>query len=219
MRVLMVGVQEAIRLGGLLQQFGSCDAFPDILGRMGLRDHFSLKMRDSVRNDCKRLDGVLANSQQREDEYIKCKSAQSSAQELDRLSDQCSLARGQLEEEVRQFGRVQVISQAEPGWYPLDELTMALVGNGVGAEPARIVSRLREHGVYTVGLYAGDCETFADVVLPAGAAAAMSEQTMIGLLERLLRRRTASARGEAAGQSAAMQWLPHSLPLLLNEQF
>lgn len=218
MRVLIVGVQEVIRLGGLLQQFGSHDEFPDILGRMSLRDHFSLKMRNCVRNDCQRLDGVLVSSQQCEDEYIKGKAARPSAPELDRLSDQCSLARGRLEEEVRKFGRVQVISQTEPGWYPLDALTMAIVGNGSDAEPARVVSRLCEHGVFTVGLYTGDCGTFADAVLPAGAAAVMNEQTMIELLERLLKRRTDAAAKETA-QPAAMQWLPHSLLLLLKEQF
>lgn len=218
MRVLIVGVQEEIRLGSLLQQFGSRGEFPDILGRMSSRDHFSLRMRDCVRNDCKRLDGVLVSSQQCEDEYINGQAARSSAQELNRLSDQCSLARGRLEEEVRQFGRVQVISQTELGWYPLDELTMALVGNDSEAEPARIVSGLREHGVFTVCLYSGDCGTFADAVLPEGAAAVMNEQTMIELLERLLKRRIDAAT-KATAQSVASKWLPHSLLLLLKEQF
>jgi hypothetical protein len=214
----MIGVRQAERLSMLLQQFEGRDRFPDILERTGRTDEISRRIRPFAEADCKRLEAALHDLQIAESEYQRGKAGSVSGSSRDNLSDRCTRARNALETIVREFGRVQVLNHADLGWIPttLETVTIVLVGDRyTGQTASQVVSTIAAQGIFTLGVYGSESDvggSFADQVLLAGAVAAMSEETLASMLESIL------ARRQTGSPSVLMEWLPHSLPLLLRER-
>lgn len=218
MRVLMIGVRQEERLTTLLEMFGSRDEFPDILIRTGRSDLVSRRLRHHAETDCKRLEAALQSLQSSEDRYLKCKAAGTNRSDLDSATDRCTKDRNRLESIVQEFGRVQIVNHADAGWIPLplESISMSIVGDRqTGKSPSQLVTEISQQDIFTIGIYARESDTsksFADEVLSSGAAAAMSEDTLATMLESILTKR----RNDSS--SPVMEWLPHSLPLLLRER-
>lgn len=220
MRVLMSGLSsEAQRK--LSQLFGKLSN-PQPLNMVSekLADESTLALRlDQVLKGPRLTLAVLQERLRKaQSEFEQARSASTHGSELDALSDRCTAARNAINQFASEFGSVQISTadQLDVGSIGTQDTAFVLVGGNCERDPSGKLKLLSAHGIFTLSIYPNEWsqpQIDAFTLKSLGrAAAVMSEETLIRLFEPIVTRR------DREPQLRTIQWLPHSLELLLRQR-